>query len=181
MIFEDSKQLKLDLQSLSNSLIEKKIKIPSQPSLSVLTEDQAMRVILTLSKEKDITPQASLLAITYLLQKGGSTRNCNPNESVTLDNKTITVANLRQALATCQLKNQARRLGRALAPQIIKIAQNYNIPGNLATAISKTQDISESEMIYLSDFLDREETVPLRLREIIQKHFSTRTQNKSKK
>jgi hypothetical protein len=174
-----------NIEKWSRDALKKKREINSNIQLGKLTLKEAEKVICTFAKDNSITESETIIVFSYLLQKGGSTKSCNPDEAIIMDNRKYTVRQLRIALEKNGLKDRARMLGRTLAPHILKIAINNNIPGNLAKTIARRHSIPQEDFPYYSDFYSEAE-VGIERKRLIDEHLEYRRtrsvlQNKKRK
>lgn len=114
--------------------------------------DRAMAFVDTFAKEKDLSPNEALYVLTCLFQRGGTTKSCNPEESILFKDKRISVKTIRTVLSKSGLRNKSRQVARTLSPYILQIALKHKIAGNLAKSIGRRHDIKESDKPYLSDY-----------------------------
>lgn len=118
----------------------------------ILSEAQAKETIKRYSEDYKVTEAETLLIFTYLFQKGATVSSCNPEEHVVLNGKKHSVKMLKTVLTKQKLQKKARQLARFLAPCILQLSKEKNIPGNLARTIARKHEISQEDLPYYSDF-----------------------------
>lgn len=151
------------------------------PRSSVMSPVQAESIIKELSKELDISYVDALIAVSILLQTGGTARGCDGNLSCTVQNKTIKLAQLRKVLSANKFKNCERKLARTLAEPIAEVCFKFGIPGNLSKQILRKhpeRSFSNLELIYLSDFQADNEYCPEIIRRFILEAFESKRPSK---
>jgi len=150
-----------------------KIETPTATRVGTIPLDRATAFIQVLGQEKDLDPKEVLLVLTYLFQRGATTKGCNPEEAIVFKGQRISVKSLRTALSKTGLRNKARQVARTLSPQILEIAIEHQIPGNLSRAIGKRHDVKDSDKPYLSDYFLPELIKP-DIQKLIEEHLQIR-------
>lgn len=110
------------------------------PRSAVMSPAQAENLIEAFMKAQDICLPDKITAtivICILLQTGGTTRGCDGNLSVTVNNKAFKLAQLRKVLNENKFKGGERKLARTLAPIIARICLKEDIQGNLAKQVTR--------------------------------------------
>jgi hypothetical protein len=170
-----------DLRSYLAENKDLKVTLPRSPSLD---NTQVEEVLEEFSTKQGLNKNDAKVVIAILFQSGGTNRSCDGNLQTTFKDKTIKLAYLRKALATCKLKNNERKLARALADDIALIAEALNIPGNLYSSIQRLNPeiiIDPKMSVWLSDFQANNNNCPAQAKTLINNFFEKRNSSKTNK
>jgi hypothetical protein len=150
------------------------ITIPREPQLSLPQTNEALEGIRMEFNLPSI--ETTLILVAILFQKGGTARKCDGNLEAQVGEHKLKLANVRNTLKKLNYARMERKLARSLATQIQNIAERLGLPGNLANAIINrqelTEELSDIDKSWLSDFQSGNPDCPHNLRMLITKHFS---------
>lgn len=149
------------------------------PRNTSLTDSQAKESLNAFAEQQKLNINQATIAVALLFQSGGTAKSCDGNLSVTIFDQTIKLAYLRKALTTAKCKSSERKLARFMSSDIAKIAQVYQLPGNLSKKIIRNhpnRTFTMEEKVWLSDFQVDNESCPEILRNFISETFNQRKQ-----
>lgn len=153
-----------------------------------ITKNQAEAIIKHFAVQQKLNINQATVAISILLQSGGTARGCDGNLSCSVFGQTIKLAYLRKALTDLKLKGQERKLAKVMADDIAKICTKFKHPGNLTNKIKRLnpdRQFKLDETVWLSDFQVDNENCPELLRRFITDSFdkkpNTKQQQNNKK
>lgn len=169
---ESTEEISTD-QPLEEFLKEFKEEIHS-PRSSQITKNQAEIIIENFAEQQKLSKNQAKVAISILLQSGGTAKSCDGNLSINIFGQTIKLAYLRKSLAESRCKGFERKLAKCMADEIAMICTSLKLPGNLTNKIKRLnpdRQFKLEETVWLSDFQVDNENCPELLRRFITDSF----------
>lgn len=166
MKFED---LKLD-----------QIEIQEDAPAERATEQESKQLIDKVAEKTGITVEQATVATAIICQRGGTAKKAQGTINVKIAGKTVSLTAIREIIKTNRFRITLRQWARANADLIYQICDHYSINGDLAKKISRNHnEITEKDMIWLSNFQMDNPQCPESLRELIMEHYMSLFPNKN--
>lgn len=149
----------------------------------------AERVITEVARMFNLPWQEAAFGMADLYQKGAHLKNVQ-NRSTYINGKTLTKANINQAMIMTQTKVTHRSLARAIRDTIYLSSKARNVPGNLFSQYKayllihniKLDEITlEEHSYYCTDFQIDNPNIPLEVARFLTTRTRTRNTSKNKK
>jgi hypothetical protein len=146
-----------------------------------LTKTQADTIIDKFAQQQKLNINQAKVAISILLQSGGTAKGCDGNLNINIFGQTIKLAYLRKALAEAKCKGYERKLAKFMANDIAMVCTTLKLPGNLTNKIRRLnpdRQFKLEETVWLSDFQVDNEDCPELLRRFISDSFDKKSNTK---
>ena len=139
------------------------------------------RLVNKVRKRHDCEQYPALTGICMLLQTGGSNASCTGNHTYQFENSFFKLADLPADVKDVTGNSSSmRKVARAFSNRIFSTACVLGEPGNLYRKIQRMNpDITfeNDDIDWCSDFQSNNPNCPERIRNLINKSFSTNTNN----
>jgi len=176
-----AKRIVFDLEAITKSvaLDENKngLRITQNLSESICDE------ILDKLKEKYQFDDAEVyVAITVLLQRGGTNKGAGSTIKFTLRDKSLTAQDLQNTVNAVKKNATNRQFARALANEIAQVAVQLNIEGDLANQMRfEFPDLTQEEAAWCSNFQTTNSQCPEKVRNWLVQNYKNRFRKEQKK
>jgi hypothetical protein len=160
---------------LINDVLEKNVAVNTESNQALVTNETGSRFIQALSESTKgkLDFGKTLIAVSIICQKGGTSKNAQADIYANVDGHKVTLRDIRDVIRDKNFRFTLRQWARTYATQIHKIASRYSIIGDLAKIISrKHKTISQDDLYWLSNFQMDNDNCPIYLREYIIEHFN---------
>lgn len=174
-----------EIKKILKSALQKKSEIAVKQR-NEISEESIIRVIEVTRLQFNLeNNESALSAIAILLQKGGCNANRNTSITISFDNKTIGSKEVNTIIRNNCKNITPRAFARAIAKEIFEISKFYDVPGNIAIKIKRTQPeawdrITEPDKEYwASDFQLNTEGIPPPIANLIQVNYQNSFRTRS--
>ena len=112
------------------------------------------------------------IAIAIILQRGGTARGASANIYAKVDEKVLSLSDLRKVIQKINWKYTLRQLARTKATFIKTVASHHEIPGDLAQKMKRNHpNLSLEESFWMSNFQMDNPECPSNVRELLIQHY----------
>lgn len=119
--------------------------------------------------------EITYILITGVLQKGGSNAKAGNSVNFSFNNYSLSSHQLQNAIKKVVKNGTNRQLARTICDDIVDIALEFNIPGDLhAQMRMEYSDISDSEAVWCSNFQTTNPNCPERVRDWLVSNYRAR-------
>jgi hypothetical protein len=140
---------------------------------NIISVEDGRRLVRELSRTKNnMAEPAAFAAIAIVCQKGGTSKKAQGNISAVVNGITVTLADIRTAMRTLNVRYTMRQWARTFADQIHFIAETYSIPGDLAKKITRNHtELDVQDTYWLSNFQMDNPNCPENIRALLTDHY----------
>lgn len=152
---------------------------------TTLTKSQCDLIIEGMKKEFNLSSDDEafiILAITS--QQGGTARGCSGNFQFKFKNETYKLARIRNVFKEkINDRYGLRKFARTHGTYFHEICTILNLPGNLYNKVKElsTEELTQREKIWLSDFQSENDDCPQKLKKLIKETFKNKKTQKNKR
>jgi hypothetical protein len=162
------------MQLLLETIAKEMPKIETASNQAKITPLESESLINAVAKRFKLEPHKSLIAISIICQKGGTSKRAQGDIYAIVDGTRVTLQQIREVLASLgNSKTTLRQWARTNANAVQKVAAIYDIPGDLSKILQRkyNNNISGPDLIWCSNFQMDNENAPESVREMIHEHF----------
>ena len=169
-----AKKVVFDLEAITNSVTlgenKNDLKITN-----VLSESICDEILDKLKKKYQFDDAEVYLAITVILQRGGTNKGAGNTAKITLHNKNLTAQDLQNTINTIKKNATNRQFARTLANEIVQVALQLDIEGDLANQMRfEFPDLTREEAVWCSNFQTTNPQCPERVRNWLVQNYKNR-------
>lgn len=169
-----AKKVKFDLETITNSVTLNENKNDLKIT-NVLSESTCDEILDKLKKKYQFDDAEVYVAITVVLQRGGTNKGAGNTAKVTLRDKSLTAQDLQNTINVTKKNATNRQFARALANEIVQVALQLNIEGDLANQMRfEFPDLTQEEAIWCSNFQTTNPQCPERVRNWLVQNYKNR-------
>lgn len=169
-----AKKVKFDLEAITNSVTLNENKNDLKIT-NVLSESICDEILDKLKKKYQFDDAEVYVAITVVLQRGGTNKSAGNTAKVTLRDKSLTAQDLQNTINVIKKNATNRQFARTLANEIAQVALQLNIEGDLANQMRfEFPDLTQEEAIWCSNFQTTNSQCPERVRNWLVQNYKNR-------
>lgn len=169
-----AKKVVFDIEAITNSISLKENK-SDQKITNVLSESICDKILEKIKENYGFEDAEVFVAITVVLQRGGTNKGAENIAKFTLNNKSLTAKDLQKTINVVKKNATNRQFARALANEIAQVALRLNIEGDLANQMRfDFPDLTQEEAAWCSNFQTTNPQCPKRVRDWLVNNYKQR-------
>jgi len=169
-----AKKVVFDLEAITNNVVLDENKNNLRIT-NVLSESICDEILEKLKEKYGFEDAEVFVAITVVLQQGGTNKAARNNIKFTLNNKSLTAQDLQNTINVVKKNATNRQFARALANEIAQVALQLNIEGDLANQMRfEFPDLTQEEAVWCSNFQTTNSQCPKRVRDWLVNNYKQR-------
>lgn len=144
-------------------------------TINQLTEEACDAIIEKIIEKNNCTAEQAFIAITTILQQGGTNKGAGNNSKYSSNAITLTAQDLQNIINTVAKNATNRQFARTMADDIAQIALHAGIEGDLANQMRfEYPDLTSTEAVWCSNFQTTNQNCPDRVREWLVYNYKNR-------
>lgn len=172
--FIATKKVIFDLEAITNSVNLDENKNDLRIT-KVLSESTCNEILDMLKKKYEFDDAEVYVAVTVILQRGGTNKGAGSTAKFTLRDKSLTAQDLQKIINIFKKKATNRQFARAIANEIAQVAIQLNIEGDLANQMKfEFPDLTQKEAAWCSNFQTTNPQCPERVRNWLVQNYKHR-------
>jgi sulfatase maturation enzyme AslB (radical SAM superfamily) len=172
-----AKKVVFDIEAITNNVTLLNKNQNDLKVTNVLSESICDEILDKLKKKYQFDDAEVYIAITIILQRGGTNKNGGNTVKVTLHNKNLTAQDLQNTINNIKKNATNRQFARTLANEIAQVALQLNIEGDLANQMRfEFPDLTQEEAVWCSNFQTINPQCPERVRDWLVQNYKYRFQ-----
>jgi len=169
-----AKKVVFDLEAITNNVSLNENKNDFRIT-NVLSESICDEILEKLKKNYGFDDAEVFVAITIVLQRGGTNKTAGHTAKFTLNNKSLTAQDLQKTIKIVKKNATNRQFARALANEIAQVALQFDIEGDLANQMRfEFPDLTQEEAVWCSNFQTTNSQCPKRVRDWLVNNYKQR-------
>lgn len=148
------------------------IKVEARSNEAIIPPEMSQNFINELSKLKGTNFKTAFAAAAIICQKGGTAKRASGDIHAYVNEKRVTLNDLRSVIKNNNWNFTLRQFARANANNIFAICSHYSISGDLAKKIMRNhENLNLNDSFWLSNFQMDNPSCPLELRQLLIQHY----------
>lgn len=178
--------------NIDNSLIERLVAPDSTTTVSTM-DNQAIidpargngLIIAITTRHTDFNEDEAFTALAIILQKGGTSKRAQGDIYAIVNNKRLTLRQIRDIMEAIRTNFTLRQWARTYATLIQQVSSHFGIEGDLAKKFRRespelVSELSRNDFFWLSNFQQDNPNCPENVRKLIRKHFNDKFPSQTK-